>query len=72
MRFDTMKKTTVLFLALLVLTVFVSGCVGKDTAQTGTDNEAPITDSIPDAKTGMAVETPQAAADENVDLGSLI
>ncbi len=70
---DTMKKTTVLFLALLVLTVFVSGCVGKGPAETGTGNSAQITDSIPDAgASGMTVETPEASADENVDLGSLI
>ena len=74
-----MKKTTILFLAFLVLVVAISGCVGKQAAQTNTpqtgntQTTGGVSGEIPAANSGgLTVETPQASAGENVDLGSLI
>ena len=73
-----MKRTTILFLAFLALVVAISGCVGKQAAQTNTQtstsaNTGGVSGEIPAAdSSGITVETPQASADENVDLGSLI
>ncbi|MBU4245596.1 MAG: hypothetical protein ABIF85_07910 [Nanoarchaeota archaeon] len=77
-----MKKTTVLFLAFLVLVVAISGCFGNKETNTPTTSGSQQTvpsgistsESIPSADdgAGLTIETPQASADENVDLGSLI